>query len=929
MKKFTFTYVALLIGFVIYGQPPSTFDLRDYNGQNYVTSVKNQQGGTCWTHGTMAAIEGNLMITGNWTAAGETGEPNLAEYHLDWWNGFNQAFNEDLDPPTGNGLEVHMGGDYRVSTAYLSRGEGAVRDIDGQSYSSPPERYLDSYHKYYPRTVEWFTMDENLNGIDLIKEKIMTNGVLAICMCYDGSFMSNYIHYQPPSSNELPNHSVSVIGWDDNKVTQAPQPGAWLVKNSWGSGWGFDGYFWISYYDKWACREPDMGAVSFSDVVFYDYDYVYYHDYHGWRDTKPNTTEAFNAFTAVSGDVLKSVNFFVPVNDVDYTVKVYDDYTGGELQNELSSVSGHIDYKSFQTIDLPSPVSLSEGDDFYIYLYLSDGGMPYDRTSDVPVLLGGGTKTIVESTANPEESYYKEGGSWHDFYDYDNPSGFQNTGNFCIKGMAVTAYGMKLGTIQISDPTGNNNGRIDPGETVDITVTLKNSGMYDATDVTGEYTTSDPYITINTANLNFGTIAPGESASATFNITADATTPVGHVVEGALSTDCNSNGNSFTYDFDINLIVGLIVEDFETGNFDQFDWETTGDADWFVTSDNSYEGTYSARSGDINDNQESTLQITLNVVAPGNISFYRKVSSESNYDFLKFYIDNQFQAEWSGEKDWEQFSYDVEAGQHTFTWTYVKDQSVSSGYDCGWVDYIIMPPIENASVLSVMASADPTDICNGESSQLNAYASGGSGNYSYSWVPTDGLDNPNIQNPVATPSSTTTYVVTVSDGNDNATDNVTLTVNPLPSTPTITQQDNTLVSDAETGNQWYDSNGAIEGATGQVYEPTATDNYYVIVTNEFGCESEQSNVIYFVYTGIEELSHTVSIYPNPASGILNISGLNGKDTSVEVFDSKGNGVLSISHFGSGKIDISNLERGIYIIKIVNDDVNIVKKVVVR
>lgn len=129
---------------------------------------------------------------------------------------------------------------------------------------------------------------------------------------------------------------------------------------------------------------------------------------------------------------------------------------------------------------------------------------------------------------------------------------------------------------------------------------------------------------------------------------------------------------------------------FENGEFAS-SWSFSGNNNWIIDDVTVFSGSYSAKSGTIYNDQTSSLSISLYVQEDSEISFYQKVSSETNYDYLRFYIDNTLQDSWSGNGNWEFELFNVESGFHTFKWEYYKDGGVSSYQDCSWIDEITFP----------------------------------------------------------------------------------------------------------------------------------------------------------------------------------------------------------------------------------------------
>ena len=243
--------------------------------------------------------------------------------------------------------------------------------------------------------------------------------------------------------------------------------------------------------------------------------------------------------------------------------------------------------------------------------------------------------------------------------------------------------------IDVDDATGNGNGRLDNSETADLVIPSFNFGHAASLNATGTLSTTSSWVTINNPTVDLGVIDIDGDVEAIFEVTVEPNAPDGEEVDFVYTVTAGEYSATRTY----TEVLNLIMEDWETGDDNMFDWEYSGNQPWFIQASTVYEGDFAMQSGNIGNSAETTLELTIDVTTPGNVEFAVQTSTEGGWDFLYFRVDNVTVEEWSGENAWVEVGpYPLTVGQHTLRWTYEKDQIISGGQDACWVDDIILPP---------------------------------------------------------------------------------------------------------------------------------------------------------------------------------------------------------------------------------------------
>ena len=417
----------------VQGGFPSFYDQRT-NG--FTTPVKNQNPyGTCWVHATFGSLETWLKKAEGLTF--DFSENNLANLH-----GFDDFGNKGFN----------RGGNGNMASAYLLRWDGPVLESDdpypsiGTSSKIAPARHVQNVRWIAPRT---YYLDN-----DAIKAAVMSYG--GVWVAYYHDFNQAYFnegtasYYFNGNKSRSINHAVTIVGWNDDYPawkfgTLPPGNGAFIVKNSWGTEFGENGYFYVSYYDEsfaWTTSYVFCNAEpveNYNDI--YQYDPLGFVNMVGY-----NSISAWGAgiFTARANASLAAVGFYSLVPDTAYTLKVYTGCTAGSPTSGTLATTqqGIVDYAGFVTIPLSGRVTLASRQRFSVVVRLTTPGCECPLAFEYAI--DGSTSEAVANSGETFLSY--DGLTWADF------TSVKGSASFCVKAYTSSAVEVKpvLSSIAIS-----------------------------------------------------------------------------------------------------------------------------------------------------------------------------------------------------------------------------------------------------------------------------------------------------------------------------------------------------------------------------------------------------------------------------------------------------------------------------------------------
>ncbi|MBQ4284484.1 MAG: hypothetical protein IJB96_11235, partial [Lachnospira sp.] len=360
----------------------------------YITGIRSQSPyGTCWAHTAMACIEAGMIKKGLVTddmINPQTGDLNLSEKHLIWFaKGATVPDEESYLYGEGGGLgwdALESGGNYDDAYFALSKWWGVEQEAnfpysdftDGLAEAARYNSYGHLQDMYIISPEEREAAKQAVLDYGAVFTSYYSTDSYYKSVEYNGAYTYSYRY----PSKALTNHAVTIVGWDDNypKENFKSQPtadGAWICKNSWGDWWGVDGYFYISYEDA---TIYDYVAFNIESADNYDNNYQYDGETSGGIASS-SELYGVNVFTAAGNEKLKAVGFYSQIGCVDYTVKVFKNFTALDENTGQSGSSEYIDdavaavtgsevYPGYHTVELEEPVTLQAGEKYAVAVSL-------------------------------------------------------------------------------------------------------------------------------------------------------------------------------------------------------------------------------------------------------------------------------------------------------------------------------------------------------------------------------------------------------------------------------------------------------------------------------------------------------------------------------------------------------------------------------